>query len=141
MPGRKSDWIATSPCGRSLSSAPTSSAVLPALSPLPRGSGLRRRSRLRRPCGSAGCGARRSPGSASSASAVFGAGARFRIDAKGGGVALAASMRARTVGVRQGPSATRPPSTATAPRRRRAARAFAAPATSASASVAFIAAG
>eukprot|EP00965_Chrysotila_dentata_P072541 2396843-Pleurochrysis_carterae.AAC.5 len=74
-----------------------------------RGSGLRARARRRLPVGAVGCGAQRSPGMGSFASDVASAGARFRSDAKAGGVARANWMRSRMNGERPGPSAARPP--------------------------------
>eukprot|EP00965_Chrysotila_dentata_P136276 4506378-Pleurochrysis_carterae.AAC.1 len=122
-----------SPCGRM---HPPPQWLAPA--PRSRGRGFRLRSRLRLPCDSVGCGARRSPGSASSANDLFAAGARLRSEANGGGVALAASIRARIEGVRRGPSATRPPTTAAVARVRRADSTPSAPPISASAIASFI---
>eukprot|EP00965_Chrysotila_dentata_P261947 6214419-Pleurochrysis_carterae.AAC.2 len=73
--------------------------------------------------------------------AVVLGGRRAGLQAPAGGVARASSMRARTVGVKRGPSATRPPSTVAAASSLRAARASAAPAVSASASATFISSG
>eukprot|EP00965_Chrysotila_dentata_P097062 3208353-Pleurochrysis_carterae.AAC.1 len=139
-PGRKRSRVAMSPSGRM--SSPSPGAASPRLLPSrPRGSGLRGRSRLRLPCDSVGCGVRRLPGSALSISAALRSGAMFRSDAKAGGVARAASMRARIVGVNRGPSVTRPPSTSSSVGALRAARASAAPAISASTRASFMSAG
>eukprot|EP00965_Chrysotila_dentata_P126591 4185730-Pleurochrysis_carterae.AAC.1 len=115
----KSAWIGMLPVGCASPSAPSSAARSKR-----RGSGGRLRSRFRLP--------------ASSASPSFAAGARLRREAKAGGDARAASMRARRVGVRRGPSVMWPPSTAVVASVSCAVRALAAPARRASANASFM---
>eukprot|EP00965_Chrysotila_dentata_P082797 2731715-Pleurochrysis_carterae.AAC.2 len=89
------------------------SCVRPSDWPAARRSGRLERLRARRGGGLAPpCSLRGPSGSASSATAVGASGARFRSDAKRGGVVRAASTRARTKADMPGPSATLPPSAA-----------------------------
>eukprot|EP00965_Chrysotila_dentata_P077872 2568917-Pleurochrysis_carterae.AAC.1 len=97
-----------SPRGR----APLGVAPLAAASCASRGSALRALERARSPSRATGCGARKSPGSGSSASRSSCSGSRFREDAKGAGVARAVATASRTPPARPAPSASRPPPSA-----------------------------